>query len=310
MLDKSYLSSFMGKLDFPPQAQAQLLELYDTLERDGAGKQELDKMTAEYMADNICDPGEYLTAVSELAERIGRSEYSLLMLFWISCARNLPPLYKQMGIDEQVYHDSMMDLRYKLLECLECKGGIAGTFSGGWFRGFIAMYRFAIGRFEYDISNLDSDYIAPDSTVYAKGSPSLVCHIPSSGVPLTDDVRLDSYKRAYVFYRKYFPELFGNGPLIITCSSWLLYPAHRDFLPPHLNILRFMDDFDIVRSREVEGFSNNWRVYGRYAGLPYEQLPEDTALRRAYKEHLIKTGVAGDGYGVIIFDGEKITNRR
>ncbi|MCQ2462265.1 MAG: hypothetical protein MJ177_02530 [Clostridia bacterium] len=199
----------------------------------------------------------------------------------------------------------MDDLRCKLLECKECEG-VWGTFVGGWFHGFYRMTRFGLGRFQFEYSTVDDDYTLADGTVIPAGTKCVGMHIPSSGISLTDDVRYDSYKRAFDFFES---EKYGDK-LIIKCGSWLLYPKHREFLPPHLNILKFMNDFDIIAEGEKEGFSNDWRVFGRYSDLPYAELPEDTALRRAYKKHLLETGKAGDGFGYILFDGEKIINKR
>ncbi|NLB36646.1 MAG: hypothetical protein GX824_05005, partial [Clostridiales bacterium] len=94
--------------------------------------------------------------------------------------------------------------------------------------------------------------------------------------------------------------------VIFCCGSWLLYPAHEFFLPKGSNILRFMHDFEIVRSRETDEFNNAWRVFGRYANLPYNELPRNTSLRKAYANWLESGNKAGDGYGIFIFDGEKI----
>ena len=308
MLNKEYLNDIMQRLRFPEEARRQLLELYDLLNADSTGAAELESIINDYLADDICEPSEALSRADDLAQRLGQSEYAVQMLFWLGCTRLLLPRYREQGFEDEVFYDSMADLRYKLLECMECKG-VAGTFVGGWFHGFFAMARFAVGRFEYDLTALSADYTAPDGTVYKKGSPSLNCHIPSSGIPLTDEVRFDSYRRAYEFFGRHFAQLYAGKPLIITCGSWLLYTAHRDFLPKQLNILRFMDDFDIVSCTEKPGFGNDWRVFGRYAKLPYAELPEDTSLRRAYKKHLMEKGVSGDGYGVLIFDGEKIINK-
>ena len=107
-------------------------------------------------------------------------------------------------------------------------------------------------------------------------------------------------------------DLFGEstncGALTdgIGCGSWLLYPRHREFLPEKSNILKFLNDFEIVSWEEKENFGDAWRVFGRYADLPFEQLPRDTSLRKAFAEWLCSGRKTGSGFGFIIFDGEKI----
>ena len=60
-------------------------------------------------------------------------------------------------------------------------------------------------------------------------------HIPSSGIPLTDEVRLDSYKKAYEFFKDYRRE---DGLMIFECGSWLLWDGYKEFLPAKSNILK------------------------------------------------------------------------
>ena len=95
--------------------------------------------------------------------------------------------------------------------------------------------------------------------------------------------------------------IFDGEPIIFMCGSWLLYPGHEEFLPKNLNILRFMHDFEIIESREKENFDDAWRVFGRYADEKPENLPTDTALRRAYAERLRAGKPTGYGVGVIVF---------
>ena len=78
------------------------------------------------------------------------------------------------------------------------------------------------------------------------------------------------------------------------------------FINLRLYILRFLDDFEIVSWVEKDSFDDAWRVFGRYAALPPEQLPRDTSLRRAFADRLASGGKTGCGCGIIVFDGEKI----
>lgn len=93
--------------------------------------------------------------------------------------------------------------------------------------------------------------------------------------------------------------------MAFVCGSWLLYEGHREFLPGNSNILRFMDDFDIIRSADKEKFGDGWRVFGKYSNGPVDDLPEDTSIRRAFKQRLQQGKPTGYGYGVFFFDGER-----
>ena len=193
-------------------------------------------------------------------------------------------------------------MRWKLRECMDCEE-VWGTFVPHWYRGFFEMTRFGLGRFQFEKTDFDADYYEKCGNTLKRGDTVINFHIPSAG-PLTDEKRLDSYKQAY----KFFGGKDGE-PMAFVCGSWLLYEGHREFLPENSNILRFMDDFDIIRSADREKFSDGWRVFGKYSNGPVEDLPEDTSIRRAFKQRLQQGKPTGYGYGVFFFDGEKILGK-
>jgi hypothetical protein len=119
---------------------------------------------------------------------------------------------------------------------------------------------------------------------------------------MTEKACMDSYQKAHEFYKNRFTE----NIVPFVCHSWLLYPPHRDFLPEGLNILGFMDDFDMIRQEDREKFDDAWRVFGPAAEKDLSEWPKDTRLQKAYAEHLKKGGVTGIGYGIFLFNGEKI----
>ncbi len=262
-----------------------------------------DPLVDAYGKTDCPDRRGVLDKTEELARSRGINEYSMLFVLLMNASRELLENYRAAGLDEAVFWDTMDDLRCKLLECLACKE-VAGTFVAGWFGGFYDMRMFKYGRFEFHLTDYGFDI--PFTTkcgVHLKNGDVMVnMHIPSTGVPLTDDVRLDSYRRAYKAFKQYFPD----KPFVFCCSSWLLYPEHRQFLPEKSNILRFMSDFEIVSWEEGDHFGDAWRIFGKYAELPPEQLPTDTSLRRAYADRLASGKPTGNGFGVFVFDGENI----
>ena len=298
-----FIISFMERYRYPDVAVKEFTRIKKLLDENRDFGDRFDAILNGYLFPKADGLGEALEAVKSLGAAYGINEYTIQFLLILNCMPTLKQRYDAAGIDEQIFWDSADDLRCKLLECIRCKE-VPGTFVAGWNDGFLKMKRFAYGRFQYEvrIHDFDFDFVTSCGKTIRKGDTLINFHIPSSGVPLTDEVRLDSYKRAYPHYKHLFPD----GQVIFCCGSWLLYPRHREFLPANSNILKFMDDFELVSWAEKDGFSNDWRVFGKYADLPYDRLPRDTSLRRAYADWLVKTGKGGDGFGVIVFDGNKI----
>ena len=293
-------------LQFPPEAVTCFLGLEWNLSQNSGFAAALEEQVIRFCSDNTQHLDKIIPEVEALAAEYGENPYTLDFIYIVHCAYYSRIRYRDAGISEKLFWDGMADLRYKLIECMSCKN-VPGTFVATWHEGFLRLGRFTLGRFQYEPFGR---YQGEDRTLscgytLTEGTRYLCIHIPSSGQPLTDEVRLDSYRQAYA----YFKDWAGGDTVLLHTSSWLLYPEHRRILPPNSNILRFMDDFEIYTSSESDHFSNAWRVFGAYADLPASEWPEDTSLRRAFKSHILAGGKSGGGSGFIVMhNGENVTH--
>ena len=243
-----------------------------------------------------------LGKIKELSEKYGVNEYSLDLLLVINGLPYIHEKFRKKGVSDEVFYETMDDIRCKAQECVECMG-VVGTFVAEWYDRFFRGACFGFGRFQYEEATFsDPDFKMSCCKIIKPGDRYINMHIPSRGIPLTDEVRLNSYRAAY----KYFSPLFDDGIVIFGCHSWLLYDKHLEFLPEGMNIRKFLGDFELVYSVETEEFGDIWRVFGRYSKLPFNELPRDTALRKAYAERLCAGKKSGVGLGLFAFDGEKI----
>ncbi len=297
-----FIQNLMNKINFPEEAKVVFTKILNRLDADSEFAKPFDIAYRSYMFPNAAVIKPALASISRMAEKFGENEYTMHMVFILSCMEELYRRYKIFGYSDEIYYQSADDLRCKLIECMDCEE-VPGTFVASWNDGMLRMDRFALGRFQFEKDHFThkGGFVTKCGYKIEENSTVINFHIPSSGITLTDDVRLDSYKKAYEFYKDCF-----DGPVIFCCGSWLLYPEHRKFLPENSNILRFMDDFEMISVGESEEFHNGWRVFGKDSDLPITQLPEKTSLQRAYKKWLLDGNKAGDGYGIIVFDGEKI----
>lgn len=303
MHNNQFFQSFMKRYDYPEIAVKTFTDIADKLDSDVEFGKEFDKIINDYMYPEAGDIHVPMARLSELGEKHGISEYSMHFMLLLFSAPILKERYEKAGIDESLFWDMCNDFKCKLLECIECHG-IAGSFVCGWNDGWFRMTRFAYGRFQYELGTFmeEKPFKTSCGIVLKPGDTFVNFHIPSSGIPLTDEVRLESYIKAY----PHFKDLFPDGKVIFGVHSWLLFRRHREFLPENLNILRFMDDFELVTDEVKESFGDIWRIFGRYYELPYDQLPEDTSLRKAYKQWLCAGNKTGAAFGCFVFDGEKI----
>ncbi len=299
---REHLTELMEKTGFPPDSRDTFLQADKRLFTDSVLSEKLDDIIEKYREKRFESKKDMLEALSALAAEAGIHEYTMHLLFFMYLAKELRETYRKNNVSEEIYWDTMCDLRAKLIECKDVHD-VWGTFVGSWFSGFFEFDRFALGRLQYEPRTYDKDTYKKNGAVVETGDPVYNMHIPSLG-PLTVESVYDSFRRAYRFFE---PKLCGK-PIVFVCGSWLLYKEHYDFLPESSNILKFMDCFDIIESQEND-FGDAWRIFGKYANLPPEELPQDTSLRRAYRVRLLKGQKTGYGFGIIVFDGEKIINK-
>lgn len=302
-MNRDFCDLLMEKTHFPPEGKLSLLESFDALKAGCEG--DLDGAVKFYY-DNHFDTKTTQPLVDHMAERSGLSPYTVWMLLLMNAAQRCKEDFSATGISEEIFFDTFSDLRCKALEC-KAIHDVWGTFVAFWYPIFYSLDLLKLGRLEYENSPYpqDTPYTFGNITI-KKGDPVKNIHIPSSGEPFNTQARIDSYRRAYEFYKD---ELNG-GPLICVCHSWLLYPPYKALLSPQSNTLSFMEDFHIISQDDEKGFGDAWRLFGKEANKPMADWPEDTSMRRAYKDYFLSGGTSGEGFGVLIFDGEKIINKQ
>ena len=289
--------------NYAPDVVQGIRHLEAMLDENAALASVMDDIVFRYVVAESLSMADALTEIKGIAEQFGQNEYSLDLLLIINSLPHLHQKYRERGISDEIFFESMDDIRCKVNECVECKG-VVGTFVADWYDRFFKLTCFAYGRFQYEVMTYEGeDFTMSSGRVFKSGDKYINMHIPSRGIPLTDEVRLASYRAAY----PHVSCLFEDGIVIFGCSSWLLYPRHREFLPAGMNLLKFMGDFEMVNWKETpDDFHDRWRLYGKHASLPDDQLPCDTTMRRAYAKWLQAGNPTGRGFGIFAFDGEKI----
>ena len=302
--NNDFIQKFMAYYKYPAEAVECFTGILDRLDNEPDFAAIFDAAGADYMngAEEI-DLHRIYSQIDPAASERGISPYSIDFVFLMTAAQEMKRRYAERGLPEQLFWDTLDDMRSKLYECIECEE-VPGTFVGTWFGGFFELTMFKYGRFEYHFRHFDFE--EPFKTSYGiMLNPGDLCvnmHIPSHGPSLTDEVRLDSYKKAYAAFHDKFPD----GIIRFTCGSWLLFPKHREFLHEGSNIVKFLNDFEIISWAYKQDFHDGWRIFNKYSDEPVDKLPRDTALRREYADWLSAGNMAGDGFGIMLFDGEKI----
>lgn len=261
-----------------------------------------EQVADDYMNDkiDIFDAEKILSGFE--TEEVSKYTYHLLFCFHATGA--LLENYKKEGLPEELFYETMKDLKYKLTECKKVSN-VYGMRSILWYDGFFKKYRHAFGRLQFDRMQYEGERIERAGCVLFEGDFVLNCHIPSSG-PLKHELCIESYKMAYEFFK----DKTIDGILPILCSSWLLYPEYIDVFTRESNICKFAADYRIFDITTKEKFDECWRVFDRvWEDINKCPLPQDTSLQRSFVKYMNEGGSFGLGKGIIFFDGERVLTK-
>ena len=254
--------------------------------------------TPRLLSAIAADPGD-TRPVGLLADLLGEERDLTMFAVGLLLGLHAHALYRERGIGDEIYYDSMRELTVWSKTCLRERGHI-GFYEWGWFTNFLSASIVRLGRLEFHEVPFRRGTVYEHAGHTVKGGePVINTHIPEDG-PLDPALVLDAFRRAYRYFGR-------EGAAAVVCDSWLLWPGNYDFLPADSNIRAFMNCFDIIDRDDRQWAGDLWRVFGHRDSYDPASLPRDTGLRRAMADHLARSGgVTGTGYGVFFFDGERI----
>jgi len=288
----TYLYEFAKKYDYPEASIEMLLLSYDVLKDD----EDFTELLNSFYGVDTVSFEKLSDTLGKISERSFINLYTVQLTFLVCLTCELKKEYDKANIEEEIYFNTVNDILFKLNECYELEK-VWGVIPLDWFYEIFNMRVFAFGRLEYAMGKIWQDTTVAGKTIKS-GDDVVYIHIPSSGKPFDKQSRLESYDKAYHFYKKYF----GDGIPVFCCSSWLLFPQNREILGDSSNIVSFMDDFKIISGSEYPDNRDMWRIFGSDAHLSANELPRRTSMQRAFADWIQDGHCLGGGVGVFIYD--------
>lgn len=297
----TWLDAFTAMTQFPPHVCEVLSESLRKLEQSDGFDTFCDALH-NYEVSGSC--GAFIEVCSTAAARAQIHPYTAYALFCIGMAKTLRKFYEKRGIPQQIWLESMCDLRYKVQLCILINH-VVGTHIPEWFVGFFELKRFAFGRLQFEPRPFWLDQYTKNGKSVYKGDPVIFVHIPRTFTPLDYSAVCEAYDRAADFFKK---EL-DNIPLAFVCESWLLDPVNKKLLAPDSNICRFANDFDILRvdENQQDRFCDMWRIFNMEYTGNVGDYPENTSLQRAYKAYLSAGGMTAHGHGAFFYEPDRFS---
>lgn len=294
---KKYLEAFLQDFDFPVEAHEVLKDCLNEILANNAAKNIFEEISENYKNTQKLEG--VIEQISIINEHIKGNEYITSQTVFCCLTKQCLEFYKKAGLSENLWRDTMCDLKYNLLHCKEIKG-VWGSFVAPWYVGFFELTRFALGRLQFEITPFNADEYKKGDKVIKRGDKVINVHIPRTLTSLSPDACDAAYKQAAEFFKE---ELKGL-PTTFVCFSWLLYHENKEILPEYSNIRKFMLRYEhIYTDYDPEGERRDaWRLFDMDYTGNIEDFPEDTSVRRAYKEHMKKGGKTGCTYGAFFME--------
>ena len=290
---KEYFYEFAARYEFPEESVNEIILNYEKV----ADLKEFGALLDDFYKEPFISPSEFQKGLNEICEEKGINPYTLYLIFFMCLSPRMKKEYEKAGLSDEIYYETVMDLKYKLIECMNVDK-VVGVSPFHWHCVVFRLRILGLGRMQYEINKYHGEDAFIGGRRVKNGDKIISIHIPSSKKPFDKESRMASYEMAYNFFKNEFED---NTP-IFHCESWLLHPQNKEILGEKSNISSFIDDFKIVKSYEYSHNLDMWRIFGADAELPPDKLPRNTSLQRKIDDWFLKGHKLGGGEGLFIFD--------
>lgn len=289
------IEKFCRKIEMPEEECEVLGAAYLKIVENKSAYGVFEECVSVYKQNTVFDRRPIFEKIEGLSEIIDIHKYTLDLMYLIMLVPHMKEVYEENGLTEEVFNDSVLDLKWKSEECKSVYG-VWGISVAGWTLDFFMLKRLAFGRLQFNLGSFKLDYSISGVNVKS-GDQYIETHIPSGRPLVHEECRL-SYDRA----AEHFKNIFGDKPIIFGCNSWLLSPNNRKILPETSNILKFMDDYEILEPAKDEKNSNLWRIFS-VEELPanLDDLPQNTSVQRAFAKWLKEGNTIDRAFGAFIY---------
>lgn len=198
------------------------------------------------------------------------------------------PEYKNRGIDDKIFCDTMQDIT------IWCKNNSnMGLGNYRWIKNHLNCELFRIGRLQYQLFKCTNNTLNYSKLPFNYGDNLIYVHIPQGEKLIYSDC-VASLLSAKEFLEKYFPEFQYN---FFFSESWLLYDKNREFMSSSSNIIQFQSLFSIAYSCNDQSQAIE-RIFGKMQ-IDKSKYPENTSLQKSSKKYILSGKKLGVGIGII-----------
>lgn len=283
---KEHFLLFMDKLSLPAEGNA-------FLRQAGLDLISQNQLSLEALVEELYTQDFPLVEIMQKAAVLTQEwhEYTVRFVFLVCAFKKMRGDYKAAGLSDELYWDTVLDLKVKALECKQLYD-IWGTGTGLWYQNFFRLRTFRLGRLQFEKAPFrGTEPVCVDGVTVNPGDPVYNVHIPSGG-SLSPEACEDSFQKAKAFFKE--------DPLILHCGSWLLYNENPNIFPSAKNVLAFREQFQIYESRPKPDGDDLWRIFDKHFDGNVNALPQNTSMQKETAAWLASGKQIGIGFGLKI----------
>ena len=116
-MNEKYLNEFMSEFSFPEESRGPLNDAYTALTDNASAKNVYFGILDEYDTNMNCDFAVIGQKINDIAVTVGISPMTVNLLVLIGLSLVARKYYESFGIPEEIWKNSMYDIKYKLTEC-------------------------------------------------------------------------------------------------------------------------------------------------------------------------------------------------
>lgn len=283
----------ISKLKFHSNAQDELKGIYNRI----AGDEQLFDLLMQavdiYSREN-CYFEDVLAICEELETNSLIHEYAVNLILFICLTEPLRVRYQKAGIGMDIWSDTVQELKYKMIECRD-RNNMLGIEDKESLTAIFELKRFTLGRLQFEIIPFGA--VIPGMEYKKKrltltpDTPVINVLVPRMLNYLDKELLEDSYAKAAEFFKIKKP--------VFVYQGWRLFPDYAPVLKG-LDIENFAEEYELIAtSDDREGeHPDMLEVFDmRFTGNA-QDYPENSILRKRFKEYLVNGGKTGRGIGV------------
>lgn len=190
------------------------------------------------------------------------------------------PLYKDRGLDCELFEDNIRDIEI-WAEDYEKKNGSKGIEDRNetWLEDILELRVIKLGRLQFEY--MDEERASGFGALPLSDDTLCINVHIREGEDFSEELCETSYRKAWEFYRA---QGYTFSQIVFVCDSWLLNPKLADLLDTQSNILKFQSRYRFL-SENLESRQMEERVFGTLSE-DLDTYPETTSLQRALKKEL------------------------